>query len=62
MANYVHKYMEKHFTEKDIKEQILSITPVPNNLKKPPVLDGHLKELLADHSQVATIQFSKTRS
>ena len=32
-ATYVHKYMAVHISPKDIKEKILSVTPVPSNIK-----------------------------
>ena len=32
-ATYVHKYIAVHISPKDIKEKILSVIPVPSNIK-----------------------------
>ena len=32
-ATYEHKYMAPHISSKDIKEKMLSVTPVPSNVK-----------------------------
>ena len=43
LASYVNKYMGVHISEKDIKDKILSLNPVPSNIKEPQVLDNYIK-------------------
>jgi len=45
-VKYARKYSTKHFSDKAIKEKILTDFPVPNNLPKPPKLDIYIKELV----------------
>ena len=46
LVKYARKYSTKHFSDKAIKEKILTDFPVPNNLPKPPKLDIYIKELV----------------
>ena len=47
-AIYLNKYLANHVNSRQIKEKILDETPAPINIKKVPVLDTHIKELLKD--------------
>ena len=50
-ATYIHKYMATHISPKDIKEKILSLTPVPSNIKDSQKLDEYIKELLIENKK-----------
>ena len=51
-AIYLNKYLANHVNSRQIKEKILDETPAPINIKKVPVLDTHIKELLQEHSKL----------
>ncbi|XP_066935624.1 uncharacterized protein [Clytia hemisphaerica] len=46
LEDYARKYLTKHFSDKSIKEKILTDCPVPSNVDKPPKLDIYIKELV----------------
>ena len=39
LEEYARKYFTKHFSDKIIKDKILTQCPVPSNVDKPPKLD-----------------------
>lgn len=59
IKGYVHKYMANHISEKDIRDHVLNINPVPTNVKMVPVLDNYIKNLLTNNSKVNTLKNEK---
>ena len=45
MFEYVDKYMIHHVSDRILKDKVLA-SPRPHNMKRKPVLDGYIKELL----------------
>ena len=43
MVEYIHRYMNANIPAKEIKEKILSLNPVPSNIKRVPELDSYIK-------------------
>ena len=43
MKDYVNKYLANHVQEKDVKDKITDIHPVPKNLKKVPELVSFIR-------------------
>ena len=58
-ATYIHKYMAAHISPKDIKEKILSVTPVPSKIKDRQKLDKYIKELLVENKKNNTLNQEK---
>ena len=58
-ATYVHKYMATHVSAKDIKEKILSINPLPNNIKGSQKLDEYIRESLTENKKNNTLNQEK---
>ena len=58
-ATYVRKYIATHISPKDIKENILSVTPVPSNIKNSQNLDEYIKELLVENKKNNTLNQEK---
>ena len=48
MADYANKYLKNFVPEKDIKDSILTTSPVPANIQGPKKLDDLFKELLEE--------------
>ena len=48
MADYANKYLRNFVPEKDIKDSILTTSPVPANIQGPKKLDDFFKELLEE--------------
>ena len=48
MADYANKYLTNFVPEKDIKDSILTTSPVPANIQGPKKLDDLFKELLEE--------------
>ena len=48
MADYANKYLKNFVPEKDIKDSILTTSPVPPNIQGPKKLDDLFKELLEE--------------
>ena len=48
MASYAHKYFEEFIPEGDLKEAILTQSPVPENMDTVKKLDDFLKDLLRE--------------
>ena len=59
MLDYVHKYTNLKFPDKEIKEKILSVNPVPKNIKDVPLLDGYMKQMLIEHNKTTTLHLEK---
>ena len=48
MLEYVNEQFEKYIKEKDLKESIMSLHPIPSNMRKVKKLDMFLQELMKD--------------
>ena len=48
MASYAHKYFEEFIPEEDLKEAILTQSPVPENMDTVKKLDDFIKDLLRE--------------
>lgn len=48
MADYANKYLKNFVPEKDVKDSILTTSPVPSNIQGPKKLDDFFKELLEE--------------
>lgn len=59
MQEYVHKYMGLKIPDKELKEKVLSINPIPKNVKKTEELDSYIKELLVEHNKHMTMHVEK---
>ena len=46
MASYANKHLQKFVPEKDLRDSILTFSPVPSNIDGPKKLDEFFKELL----------------
>ena len=51
--------MATHISPKDIKEKILSVTPVSSNIKDSQKLDEYIKELLIKNEKKNTLNQEK---
>ena len=51
--------MLTHVSEKDIREKILAINPIPYNVKGTQKLDEYIKELLSDSKKLSTLNQEK---
>jgi len=60
MVEYIHRYMNANIPTKEIKEKILSLNPVPSNIKRVPELDSYIKELLVENNKSQTLQVERT--
>ena len=40
-ADFINKYIGKHFSNREVKEKVTDEFPVPGNIKKVPILDNH---------------------
>ena len=58
-TTYVHRYIGTHISPKDIKEKILSVTPVPSNIKYSQKLNEHIKVLLIESKKKNTLNQEK---
>ena len=48
MLEYVNEQFEKYIKEKDLKESIMWLHPIPSNMRKVKKLDMFLQELMKD--------------
>ena len=60
LTEYLHKYMCQHVADKEIKEQVLVDNPIPSNIKRTPVLDNYIKELLLENKRSLTLNHEET--
>ena len=59
MEKYVSKYTDTRIAEKDLKEKVTWVNPVPSNIKKPEEIDSYIKDLLVEHNKTATLHTEK---
>jgi len=59
MLDYVNKYINIKIPDKEIKEKIMALNPVPNNIHQVPDLDGYMKQLLMEHGKTKTLHLEK---
>jgi len=55
MVSYLHKYMENHISDKDIRDKILLFSPIPSNIREAHNLDNYIKELLVENKKSLTL-------
>ena len=56
MLDYVIDQFETYIKEKDIKDKVLSINPVPTNMRKVRKLDMYLHELMKDSKKKSELE------
>lgn len=59
MLAYINKYMSIKVPDKEIKEKIVSINPIPKNVRPVPEVDGYIKQLLIEHGKTTTLHLEK---
>ena len=59
MLDYVNKYINIKIPDKEIKEKIMALNPVPNRIRQVPDLDGYMKQLLMEHGKTETLHLEK---
>ena len=58
-ATYVRRYKATHISPKNIKEKILSVAPVPSNIKDSQKLNENIKDLLLKNKKKNTLNQEK---
>ena len=56
MLEYVNEQFENYINEKDLKESILSLHPIPSNMRKVKKLDIFLQELMKDGKKKSELE------